>query len=496
MIAIGIACNPKVIIADEPTTALDVTIQAQILELMRDLTRRLNIGLVLITHNLGIVARYADRVNVMYAGQIVESGTAEDILLHTRHPYTLGLLRAVPRLNSPSGNQLDAIEGLPPNLLNPPTGCRFAERCKFRIDVCQEEPPLCEVAPGHESRCFRTDVESGNATFAIGKQAIEHSSAKLAPTVLKLENVNKAFGDVRAVSGVSLEIAAGETLGLVGESGCGKSTLGRLILALEPSSSGSIRFNDVDIGRMSKRGLQTFRRNMQVVFQDPFLSLNPRMTIGEILQEPLRVHRLVPDKASASRRVADLLSQVGLYPYMADRFPHELSGGQRQRVGIARALALDPQFIVCDEAVSALDVSVQAQIVNLLVKLQKQLGLTFLFIAHDLAVVRHISTRVAVMYRGRIIELADCNELFENPLHPYTRALLAAAPNPDPLVAGQRQAASLRNEITTRQVLSGCVFASRCPIAVESCHTDSQTIREASPRHLVACFRANLVAPC
>jgi peptide/nickel transport system ATP-binding protein len=295
---------------------------------------------------------------------------------------------------------------------------------------------------------------------------------------------------VRAVNDVTLDIKRGETLGLVGESGCGKSTLGRLVLRLDDPTAGEIRFETVDIAHLKRDEMTAVRKKMQVIFQDPYSSLNPRMTVGQIIAEPMYVHEILP-KAKIRPRVAELLQLVGLYPYMALRYPHELSGGQRQRVGIARALAVEPRVIVCDEAVSALDVSIQGQVINLLEDLQQQLGLTYLFIAHDLAVVRHISTKVAVMYLGRIVEYAAADELFADPKHPYTKALLAAAPIPDPVIERTRPRTIIKGELPSPlNPPAGCVFHPRCPLATEECKQAVPAVRELAPGHLVACIHA------
>jgi peptide/nickel transport system ATP-binding protein len=507
MIAIGLACNPKLLIADEPTTALDVTIQAQILELMRDLSQRLDVALMIITHNLGVVARYADRVNVMYAARVAEQGTSDDIFLRPRHPYAMGLMRSVPRLDRPRGVRLETIEGLPPNLLDPPTGCRFAPRCQFRVDVCAQEPELLETEAGHRAACHRAvEFASGQLVppsvepLAGMRDAL--AQGEVAP-ILAVDHLKKYFpiarstglfaratAEVRAVNDIGFTIRPGETLGLVGESGCGKTTVGRLILRLETPTEGMIRFEGTDIAGHDADALRAMRRRIQAIFQDPYSSLNPRMTVGQIIAEPLHVYRMVPNARAARDRVAELLSQVGLFAYMAERYPHEMSGGQRQRVGIARALAMEPSFIVCDEPVSALDVSIQGQIINLLEDLQQRLGLTYLFIAHDLAVVRHISNRVAVMYLGRIMELADRDTIYATPLHPYTRALLDAAPVPDPAVERQRAPRALKGEIPSPlSPPSGCVFHTRCPLASEECRQEVPQPREAQPGHWVSCIK-------
>jgi peptide/nickel transport system ATP-binding protein len=501
MIAIGLACSPKLLIADEPTTALDVTIQAQILELMKDLSRRLGIAVVIITHNLGIVARYADRVNVMYAARLIESGSAERVFARPLHPYARGLLTAVPRLDRGRSAKLATIDGAPPNLLAPPEGCRFRPRCAFAIAQCDSEPALAELEPGHAAACHRAlQVEAVDTSPTALGSAGKHSVAGNGQPIVQVNEAKKYFPVrtgllrrtkfVRAVDDVSIDIKRGETLGLVGESGCGKSTLGRLVLRLDDPTGGAVLFEGVDLAGLERDALVGVRKKMQVIFQDPYSSLNPRMTVGQIIGEPIRVHRILPRKEIADR-VAELLQVVGLFPYMALRYPHELSGGQRQRVGIARALAVEPRVIVCDEAVSALDVSIQGQVINLLEELQQRLGLTYLFIAHDLAVVRHISSKVAVMYLGRIVEYAPAEALFSDPKHPYTRALLAAAPVPDPVIERTRPRTIIKGELPSPlNPPRGCVFHPRCPMASQECREGVPATRKVAESHLVACIHA------
>ncbi|HEX6008341.1 MAG TPA: ABC transporter ATP-binding protein, partial [Burkholderiales bacterium] len=509
MIAIALSCNPKLIIADEPTTALDVTIQAQILKLMKDLSRELGIALVVITHNLGIVARYADRVNVMYAARMAEQGSAAAVFAKPLHPYTAGLLRSVPRLDQPRGRKLETIEGLPPNLLDPPPGCRFAPRCPARLAECVAAPPPLVAVEAHRySACIRAKEMAEVGATGLGLQSAnpqppERKAVDTAKALLDVRELRTYFevtaglglfkrsrAEVRAVDGLSFQVFRGETVGLVGESGCGKTTVGRTLLRLEEATSGEMVFAGESVTRAAGEALKRYRRQIQVIFQDPYSSLNPRMTVGDIIAEPMLVYRLASGRRAAHARAVELLTQVGLFEYMAERYPHELSGGQRQRVGIARALAMQPSFIVCDEPVSALDVSIQAQIINLLEELQQKFGLTYLFIAHDLAVVRHISDRVIVMYLGKVMEIADRDTLYADPQHPYTQALLDAVPIPDPALEAKRVSRVLGGEVPSPlNPPRGCVFHTRCPRAIEACKMEVPRLREVRPGHFAACIR-------
>jgi peptide/nickel transport system ATP-binding protein len=505
MIAMALACGPRILIADEPTTALDVTIQAQIVALVRDLQDEYRMSVIWITHDLGVVASLASRVAVMYAGRVVEEGLVGDIYASPRHPYTAGLLRSVPRLDVALAERLPEIPGTPPEMALDPADCAFALRCPMASEECRAtRPPLVETdIDRHRSACWHWQSLAAHAEpFPVAAGTASELRARGAEPLLVIDDLQVHFpirrgwrrrqvGAVRAVDGVSLAIRQGETLGLVGESGSGKTTLGRAVLRLVEPTGGRITFGGIDLMSLRGRDLRRTRRRMQMVFQDPAAAVNPGMRVREIVAEPLEIQQ-VGSRAAIRGLVGELLERVGLGPAAMDRYPHEFSGGQKQRIVIARALALEPELLVCDEAVSSLDVSVQAQIINLLRGLQRDLGLTYLFIAHDLAVVRHISDRVAVMYLGRIAETADRVSIYTRPLHPYTQALLRSAPVPDPRIAGARREPAIRGDLPSpANPPTGCRFNTRCPIAQPGlCDVVEPALRELAPGQLVACHLA------
>ncbi|MBB5785225.1 dipeptide ABC transporter ATP-binding protein [Nonomuraea jabiensis] len=471
VIAMAIANDPDVIICDEPTTALDVTIQAQVLEVLKKAQRKTGAAIIMITHDLGVVAGFADRVLVMYAGRPVEVGDVDDIFYGMRMPYTVGLLGSIPRVDRGARQPLAPIEGSPPSPEALPPGCPFAPRCPMKIDACDEgEPPLFDVGAGHRAACIRwqevrprepvlVPVEPGRRERGERTVLEVHGLVKEYP-LLKGAIFKRRVGTVHAVAGVGFDIRQGETLGLVGESGSGKTTTLTQILELAAPQSGRIVVLGRDTARLSGPERKAIRRDMQVVFQDPLASLDPRMTVHDILAEPLRTH----GRRRPGRRVAELLALVGLDASHAARYPQDFSGGQRQRIGIARALALEPRLLVLDEPVSALDVSIQAGVINLLGSLRARLGLSYLFVAHDLAVVRHIADRVAVMYLGRIAEIGQVDAVFDAPAHPYTQALLSAIPLPDPVRERARERILLEGDLPSpAHPPTGCRFRTRCP---------------------------------
>ena len=506
MIAMALALDPALIIADEPTTALDATVQAQVLELLVRLQGELGTSLVLITHDLGVVADLADQVMVMYSGRPVEQADRRAAYYEAHHPYTRGLLESIPVAGDTG--RLRPIPGQPPSMLAEPPGCAFRPRCRFALDRCATEaPPLHSIgtAAGHLSACWLPDSAAGAVSRRIPVAAVSapepSAGAAAEPALLELTSIVKHFPVrsasvltrehrfVHAVDGVSLQIRDGETLGLVGETGCGKSTLARCIARLQPVTSGKIVFDGQDITDLPARALREVRREVQMVFQDPYGSLNPRRRIGAIVGEPLAVHGLERGRGRRDR-VQELMAMVGLNPEHYNRYPSEFSGGQRQRAGIARALAVSPKLLICDEPVSALDVSVQAQVINLLEDLQAQLDLTCIFISHDLGVVEHVSDRVAVMYLGQIVELASADALYREPRHPYAAALLSAASVTDPDLARKRQRLTIEGDIPSPvDPPSGCRFHPRCPRAQDRCRVEEPLLVPAplDPGHFTAC---------
>jgi len=450
MIATALLCRPALLIADEPTTALDVTVQAQILNIMKELQAELSMAILLITHDMGVVAANCDRVLVMCDGQLRESGNVEQIFAQPTDQYTRDLLAAVPRL--------DAVSA--------------AAKAGQTESAPAEKADLAGVATGANAEPL-LQVKDLQVSFDVGRE--------------KLFSPRRFL---KAVDGVSFDLQPGETLGVVGESGCGKSTLARAVLQLLDGYEGNVSLLGQSLGELTDSMLKAQRENMQVVFQDPLASLNPRMTVADIVAEPLRTFRPELTREQRLQQVQKLLVKVGLQPEHAFRYPHEFSGGQCQRVGIARALICEPQLVICDEPVSALDVSVQAQVVELLMQLQREMGLALIFIAHDLAVVRQISHRVMVMYLGRVAEIADSNSLYEAPSHPYTRALMSAVPIPDPQVQRQRETQLLQGDVPSPlNPPSGCAFRTRCSLADERCVSERPALRSVGSSS-VACHQA------
>jgi len=573
MIAMALANEPKLLIADEPTTALDVTIQAQILALLKDLKDRLGMAMLLITHDMGVIAGHADRVNVMYAGRVVETAEVMQLFSEMHHPYTQALLASIPQLDQDARKALHAIPGLPPDLANPPQGCRFAARCSRATDKCRtDEPSLSGKTYEHRFSCWHpvdgplalaligqggpdpastglfapdaTSVheavaagepplvadaplaDSGLAGADIGQDRAESRAAVVAAgliltadgrlevaerpveavaadgngvvPLLELRNLVKEFpvtsgimqrkvGAVHAVSDVSFSVSAGTTFGLVGESGCGKTTIGKLIVALEKPNSGSITLAGEDVSKLRGAELRRKRRDLQLMFQDPHSSLDPRMRVGAIIGEPLAVQKL-GSKRSQQDRVFELLGEVGLPRNAVERYPHEFSGGQRQRIGLARALTLNPRLIVADEPVSALDVSIRAQVLNLMKRLQASHGLTYVVISHDLAVVKYMADRIGVMYLGKMVELGSAQDIYERPAHPYTAGLIATIPAPKPSAERAKREIAIKGELPSPvNPPSGCRFRTRCKYAQERCSVEEPLLRSFGPGHVAAC---------
>ena len=503
MIAIALACRPALLIADEPTTALDVTIQSQILELMRDLREDFGTAIMLITHDMGVVSEQADRVGVMYGGRIIEEASRSDLFSSAAHPYTQMLMRALPG-HGDRDRSLQTIPGMVPPATAFPPGCRFHSRCPIAGDKCRGEAPIRKrVASEHTVECFlvgengRADLSGAIELRGSPRQGpAEAEPDRLAIRDLKMHfPIQKGFfrrtvGHVRAVDGLSLTIRPLETVGLVGESGCGKTTVGKCLVKLLEPTAGTVSFEGRDLAPLRGRTMKPYRRRIQMIFQDPFSCLDPRRKIGDTIMEGIVTHRLGTSKRDRDDRLARIMQRCGLDATMADRYPHEFSGGQRQRVGMARALAVEPSLVVCDEATSSLDVSVQAQILNLLEELQADMGLSYLFISHDLSVVRYLADRVAVMYLGRIVEIGETEAVIGSPIHPYTRALIAAVPR---IGEDRRKRIVLPGDVPSpADPPPGCPFHPRCEFATDACRKTVPALEPmdaATPGREVACLR-------
>jgi peptide/nickel transport system ATP-binding protein len=530
MIAMALACEPKLLIADEPTTALDVTIQAQILSLLDELKAELGLAMILITHDMGVIAGRTDRVMVMYAGRIVESARTVELFARMRHPYTEALLAAIPKVDQDTRQNLYTIPGVPPDLTHPPDGCRFASRCQYVADRCRNEDPVLESSDAqHAYACFyprdapAIQIAGGGdaggnpdtrspairvASHSAGDTSRFHHVAEVvvprqdhdaaARPLLELRHVTKDFsvtaggvlqrrvGTLQAVTDVSFAVAKGETFGVVGESGCGKTTTGRLVVGLEAPTSGSVLFDGEDLNTMSRSDIRRRRRNLQMIFQDTYSSLDPRMNVGTIIREPLAIQG-IGDRPSQEMRVVELLNQVGMSPHVVDRYPHEFSGGQRQRIGLARALALNPRLIVADEPVSSLDVSVRSQVLNLMKELQSVHGLTYIVISHDLSVIRYLADRIAVMYLGMVVELGSSADIYTRAAHPYTNGLIEAIPVPDPAVEKRKKGVAVQGELPSpMNPPSGCRYRTRCPRAQDRCEQTPE-FRSFGGEHWAAC---------
>ena len=504
MIAMALVCKPRILIADEPTTALDVTTQMQILDLIDELRDEYKMGVILITHDLGVVAGHTDRVAVMYAGRIVETAPTKILFTEPKHRYTSSLMAALPERALAAGTKLFSIPGAPPSLTNLPVGCRFAARCLWATDECRAGYPDLSGDETHTFSCFHP-VQEGDESPAVLQGKLDSNKTDRAAadvpqisheTLLDVKEASREYesagsgffkrekGVVSAVDRVSITVKKGETYGLVGESGCGKSTVGRLIAGLEPPSGGAIELDGRDLATLKGRDAVRIHRDVQMMFQDSYAAMDPRMRIDQILAEPMSIQK-TGNARQIAERIMEILEQVGLTEEILDRYPHEFSGGQLQRIGFARSLTLAPDLIVADEPVSALDVSVQAQVLNLMKDLQQELGLSYLFISHDLAVVQYMADRIGVMYLGRIVEEGPASEVVKNPKHPYTKALIDSIPVPDPEFVHDESAIKLTGEPPSAvNPPEGCRFRPRCPFAGEECKVQPMLTDET---HRVAC---------
>ncbi|MDR2209778.1 MAG: ABC transporter ATP-binding protein [Azoarcus sp.] len=510
MIAMALAGKPELLIADEPTTALDVTIQAQVLDLLARLQAERGMAMLLITHDLGVVARMAHRVGLLYAGELIETGAREDFFAAPLHPYAQQLFAALPD-SATRGKPLNALPGGVPSFDQNFVGCRFAPRCPRAFDRCQTDTPGWNAVRGRGVRCHLyedcneaparrqfTGVAAETSLWHSSKSPVFEASDLAVHFPVKKGLLRRTAGWVRAVDGVNLRLEEGRTLALVGESGCGKTTVGRAILQLTPPTAGEMTFDGAPLRFHDRAAIRRMRRAVQMVFQDPFASLNPRLCIGDILEEGMVSLGVGGDTETRRHTVNELLERVGLLPEMRWRYPHEFSGGQRQRIAIARALAVSPRVIVCDEPTSALDVSVQAQLLNLMCELQRERGLAYLFITHNLAVVRYMADEVAVMYLGRIVEQGPAAQVLETPAHPYTRMLLAAVPRIDAEAKESMGAAKEKTDVTAEPPSplappTGCHFHPRCALADDTCRTVFPDSQKLNHGHTVRCHLTTMI---